>query len=121
VAPNVSVQRPAQAGEARRSGSAELMVRHRPAKPKDDGTDRGPGAEPTHWPSDARRAPDINILAVSLAQRLAAALPELLVRSPLKRDEAKAADDLTITGPVHCADESTHMAMALTSHTGPNV
>jgi len=40
---------------------------------------------------------------------------------PLKRDEAKAADDLTITEPARGADESTHMAMALTSHTGPNV
>jgi hypothetical protein len=44
-----------------------------------------------------------------------------IVRSPPKRDDAKAADDLTITEPARCADESTHMAMALTSHTGPNV
>jgi hypothetical protein len=44
-----------------------------------------------------------------------------IVRSPLKRDDAKAADDFTITELARCADESTHMAMALTSHTGPNV
>jgi hypothetical protein len=46
--------------------------------------------------------------------------PSCTVRSLLKRDDAKAADDLTITELARSADESTHMAMALTSHTGPN-
>jgi hypothetical protein len=43
------------------------------------------------------------------------------VRRALKCDDATAADEFTVLELAHCGDQSTHMAGALTVHTGPNV
>jgi len=42
------------------------------------------------------------------------------VRRPLKSDDAKEADGITVSELARYADESTHMATRLTAHTGPN-
>jgi len=75
------------------------MVRHRPAKQKDNAVAASTAAERTHW---------LRPLSCN-------------ARRPLKRNDAKATDDFTAAELAHCIDESTHVDGALTAHTGPNV